>query len=140
LKLSLPILAHLHTYGSLAYVRNPKLAKGDKLESRSIKGYLIGYDTSKIFRIWIPTTPQISFGKVIRPCDVCFNKKLCYNPNDVQEPISLIKMMDILLANTPLGYIKYDIDAVHLTKQLHKNLLIEDISTEDILVSLMIPE
>jgi hypothetical protein len=48
--------------------------------------------------------------------------------------------MDIPLANTPLGYIEYDINAMHPTKQLHKDSLIEDINTEDALVSLMTPE
>jgi hypothetical protein len=49
----LPTLAYLSAYGSLAYVRNSKILKGDKLEDRSIKGYLIGYNSSNIYRVWV---------------------------------------------------------------------------------------
>jgi hypothetical protein len=50
---ALSTLAYLRAYGSLAYVRNPKISKGDKLEDRSIKGYLISYDSSNIYRVWV---------------------------------------------------------------------------------------
>jgi hypothetical protein len=50
---ALPTLAHLRAYGSLTYVRNPKISKGDKLKDRSIKGYLIGYDSSNIYHVWV---------------------------------------------------------------------------------------
>jgi hypothetical protein len=59
------------------------------------------------------TTSQISFGKVICSVIYDFDETIRYNPNNVQEIINITEVIDILLMNTPLSYIKYNIDAVY---------------------------
>ncbi len=43
-------------------------------------GYLVGYDSTNIYRIWVP-----SRGKVIRTRDVTFQKKLFYDPRELDS-------------------------------------------------------
>ena len=73
-----PNLAHLKAYGCKAYVRINQLPKKQKLSERAHIGHLIGYDSSNIFRIWIPST-----NKIICTRDVVFDETSFYNPNDV---------------------------------------------------------
>jgi hypothetical protein len=62
-----PSLAHLHEIGSRAYTLNRALKRADKLESRVLIGQLVGYDSTNIYRIWMPT-----LSRVIRTRDVVF--------------------------------------------------------------------
>jgi hypothetical protein len=52
-------------------VLNKHLPRGDKLEDRTFEGFLVGYDASNIYRVWIPTT-----NRVIRVRDVRFIDEL----------------------------------------------------------------
>ena len=70
-------LAYLKAYGCKAYVRINQLSKKQKLSERAHIGYLIGYDSSNIFRIWIP-----SINKIIRIRDVVFDEISFYNLNN----------------------------------------------------------
>jgi len=68
-----PSVAHLEVIGARAYVLNEKLPRGAKLESRALIGHLVGFDSTNIFRVWLPT-----IGRVIRTRDVVFLRdKLC---------------------------------------------------------------
>jgi hypothetical protein len=59
--------AHLNVVGARAYVLNNKLKRGEKLESRALIGQLVGYDSTNIYRVWMP-----SLGRVLRTRDVVF--------------------------------------------------------------------
>ena len=73
-----PSLAHLHVYGCRAYPLNKHIPRLQKLEPRAHIGYLVGYDSTNIFRIWIP-----SLEKVVRTRDVTFMEETYYDPADV---------------------------------------------------------
>ena len=62
-----PSLAHCFEIGSKAYALNVHVKRGDKLESRTLIGYLVGYDSSNIYRVWMPIKDQI-----LRTRDVVF--------------------------------------------------------------------
>ncbi|KAE8872194.1 hypothetical protein PTNB73_03653 [Pyrenophora teres f. teres] len=64
---SKPPLAHLNEIGARAYTLNHALKRGDKLESRALVGQLVGYDSTNIYRVWVPT-----LNRVIRTRDVVF--------------------------------------------------------------------
>ena len=66
-----PDLSRLHVIGSRGFVLNKHLPRGDKLEDRTFEGFLIGYDASNIFRVWLPNT-----NRVIRVRDVDFIDEL----------------------------------------------------------------
>ena len=59
--------------GCRAYVLNRSLKRADKHESRALIGHLVGYDSTNIFRIWLPTKDQ-----VIRTRDVIFEPTRFY--------------------------------------------------------------
>ncbi|HEV7737643.1 MAG TPA: hypothetical protein VGO47_09780, partial [Chlamydiales bacterium] len=73
-----PMLAHLETYGGKAYHLKNNLPRKAKLEPRAHIGYLVGYDSTNIFRIWVP-----SQNKVIRTRDVRIDGNSLYNPIDL---------------------------------------------------------
>lgn len=75
-----PYLFYLKIYGCKAYAFKHHIPRKQKLESCAHIGYLVGYDSTNIFRIWIP-----SRRKVIRPRDVLFNKKEFYSPADTPD-------------------------------------------------------
>jgi hypothetical protein len=60
---------HLRIIGSKSYVLIPNMPKLDKLKARARIGYLVGYEASNIWRIWLPAT-----GRVIPARDVTFNE------------------------------------------------------------------
>jgi hypothetical protein len=49
-----PSIAHLRVYGCRAYALRTKIPRGDKLSPRALIGYLVGYDSSNIYRVWLP--------------------------------------------------------------------------------------
>jgi hypothetical protein len=49
-----PSIAHQSRIGVQAYYLNNKLKCGDEMESRALIGHLVGYDSTNIFRIWLP--------------------------------------------------------------------------------------
>jgi hypothetical protein len=64
---SIPDLSHLKAFGYKVYVHIDKdqRQKGAKFAPRAREGILIGYDSDKIYRIWIPD-PEGGKGLVIR--------------------------------------------------------------------------
>jgi len=79
-----PSLSHLHIIGCKAFVLNYSIPKKMKLEPRALVGYLVGYDSTNIWRIWHPTGKTI-----IRSRDVTFDEGQIYDPNDDDNLISL---------------------------------------------------
>jgi hypothetical protein len=73
-----PRYAHMYVYGCRAYPLDHHIPKRRKLEPRAHIGYLVGYDSTNIYRIWIP-----SQRKVIRTRDVTMNNNLLYHPTDL---------------------------------------------------------
>ena len=72
----------MHVYGCRVYVLNYYIQKNKKLGSQTHIGYLVEYDSTNIYRIWIP-----SRGKMIRSRDVTLNDNLLYNPSDLDIDI-----------------------------------------------------
>jgi hypothetical protein len=70
-----PSIAHLRVYGCRAYPLNYNITKSEKLKPRAHIGYLVGYDSTNIFRIWVPSKQR-----VVRSRDVTFNETLFYDP------------------------------------------------------------
>ncbi|KID82365.1 polyprotein [Metarhizium guizhouense ARSEF 977] len=68
-----PEIRHLRAYGCKAYAMTAeaqlKLRRKQKLEPRAHIGYLVGYQSSNNFRIWVPHK-----NKVITTRDVIFNE------------------------------------------------------------------
>jgi hypothetical protein len=54
---------------------NKHLLKGDKLEKRTFKGFLIGYDASNIYRVWLPTTNRVIRVRDVRFIDELYKEK-----------------------------------------------------------------
>ena len=76
-----PQLAHLKAYGCRAYTMTANAQEKKnrlyKLQPRAYIGYLVGYDSSNIYRIWVP-----SRGKVYRTRDVTFDETRFYSPDE----------------------------------------------------------
>jgi hypothetical protein len=91
-----PDLSHLRIYGCRAYPLRKNVPHLDKLEPRAHIGYLVGYDSANIFRIWIP-----SKGKIIGTKDVTFDESQYYMPDELdlghylrenfEETVTLLK-------------------------------------------------
>jgi hypothetical protein len=77
---SRPYLGHLRVYGCRAYAHIPEANRlqKEKLQERALIGYLVGYDSTNIFRIWIP-----SKSRVISTRDVTFDESLFYDPKEL---------------------------------------------------------
>ena len=87
-----PLVAHLEVIGARAYVLNEKLPRGAKLESRALIGHLVGFDSTNIFRVWLPT-----IGRVIRTRDVVFARgKLCDGQGQYAEKSYIQEAAEVL--------------------------------------------
>lgn len=92
-----PSISHLRIYGCRAYPLIHKILKKEKLKPRAQIGYLVGYQSSNIFRIWIPQEHKITLTR-----DVTFDESRTYNPNEptqalserIQEPSQVIEFPD----------------------------------------------
>jgi hypothetical protein len=93
-----PSTAHLKAYGCRAYPLIQNIQKTQKLDPRAQIGYLLGYDSTNIFRIWVPEKHQ-----VIRTRDVTFDESRKYHPDDlraaladrIEDPIEFIEFLDV---------------------------------------------
>jgi hypothetical protein len=90
-----PVLSHLRAFGCKAYTLIK--SKGDpdypgrlqKLAPRAHIGYLIGYESTSIYRVWIPYKK-----KVISTRDVIFNEKEFFNRKPIQISQELASSLD----------------------------------------------
>ena len=84
-----PNLVYLRIPGCRSYIRIPNLPRLKKLEPRVCVGYLVGYSSTNIFKIWILQRKQI-----ISAQDVTFNKDAKFNLGENHE------QLDIRIMNT----------------------------------------
>lgn len=73
-----PSYTHLHVFGCRAYALNKHIPHSQKLNSRVHLGHLVGYASTNIFKVWIP-----SKNKVIRTRDATFEESKFYDPKDL---------------------------------------------------------
>jgi hypothetical protein len=87
-----PETAHLKAYGCLAYAATTTYKKGlsklRKLDPRADMGYLMGYNFTNIYRIWIPHQ-----GRVISTRNVIFDESKFFNGR--KEQITTLKMSEL---------------------------------------------
>jgi len=114
-----PKLAHLSAYGCRAYAMTEnaqeKKKRKWKLNPRAYIGYLVGYDSTNIFRIWIP-----SKGKVISTRDVLFDEQTFFEKPDHLTP-RMFDEMDSLIAKIQLPE----------TQAINEGILEDDDEIED---------
>ncbi|KAJ5143087.1 uncharacterized protein N7515_001874 [Penicillium bovifimosum] len=79
-----PDLSNLRVYGCKAFVRTHNIPRLAKLAPRAEIGYLVGYEASNIWRIWIPAKKRI-----IRARDVEFDETKFYKGEEEHSPIKL---------------------------------------------------
>jgi Reverse transcriptase (RNA-dependent DNA polymerase) len=88
-----PQLAHLKAYGCRAYAMtgDAQLKKNrlQRLNPRAHIGYLVGYDSTNIFRIWIPHK-----GEVISSRDVIFDEDKFFDGKKVDLDDGLAATLD----------------------------------------------
>ncbi len=103
-----PKIAHLRVYGCRAYALNPRIPRTQKLEPRAHIGYLVGYDSTNIFRIWIP-----SIQRIISTRDVTFDESLFYDPNvpDLakQLKVHIDQIIDLVEISHPSSLLDQDL-------------------------------
>ncbi|KAI1003263.1 hypothetical protein K3495_g4940 [Podosphaera aphanis] len=75
---SKPGYSHLRIFGCRAYALKKHILNSRKLDSRAHIGHLVGYESTNIFKIWIP-----SRNKVIKTRDVTFDEDTFYDPKDL---------------------------------------------------------
>ena len=82
----IPTLAHLYAYGSKAYWHNKEVSKQKlkRIEPVGGIGFLCGYQSSNVYRIWIPSEKTIRAYR-----DVDFDEDQFYSPDnpDILEQI-----------------------------------------------------
>lgn len=79
-----PKVAHMVPLGTKAYALQKDIPKLMKLLARALIGYLVGYDSTNIFLIWIA-----SLNKVIRTRDVTFQLGTRYDLQDLDVGVLL---------------------------------------------------
>lgn len=83
---------HLVVYSCQAYPLNHNIPKKRKLEPQAAIEYLVSYELTNIFRIWIPKKK-----KVIVTRDITFDETKTYNSSEVTQAIDLPESMKLLL-------------------------------------------
>ncbi|KAM4061459.1 reverse transcriptase (RNA-dependent DNA polymerase) [Hirsutella rhossiliensis] len=91
-----PDITFLKAYGCRAYPLTPQALqnrqkKDLKTDPHTEIGYLVGYDSTNIFRIWIPSTSEVR-----RVRDVTFNESIFYDGND-QPPEPIPQRVEVQL-------------------------------------------
>ena len=90
-----PSVAHFAPIGCRAYVHRKDLKKADRLRSRIRLGYLLGYDSTNIFRIWVP-----ELDRVVRTRDVVFDWAILYKDDrtgreEDQDLREVVRLLDV---------------------------------------------
>lgn len=80
--------AHLHKFGYKAYALNKNILKKNKFQKLGHLNFLLGYDSTNIFLIWVPSQK-----KVIRTRDVICDESSYYNSTE----LDLIKIFKELM-------------------------------------------
>ena len=106
-----PNLAHLKAYGCKAFAMTDDTHRGElrlqRLDPKAWIGYLVGYRSSNIYRVWIP-----SLAKVISTRDVVFDEQAVFNGKTED-------LMDNLMHNT-LEEIATHVRTIELPNPTHQ--------------------
>jgi hypothetical protein len=94
-----PNIAHLKIYGCRAYPLNPRIPRTKKLEPRAHIGYLVGYDSTNIFRIWIPSEER-----VVTTRDFTFQETVFYDSKESDLASQLRVLADQILDVIEVAY------------------------------------
>jgi hypothetical protein len=122
-----PSLAHLNEIGARAYTLNHSLKRGDKLESRALVGQLVGFDSTNIYRIWMPT-----LSRVIRTRDVVFMPLEQSVRKSYPDERTLRQLVTVLDIEDPPVFDEEVEQALHLPIQSNQNIEeAEDTETEE---------
>jgi hypothetical protein len=112
-----PAIFHLVVYGAKGFVLNKEIPKLQRLDPRAFIGYLVGYEGTNIYRVWIPSQK-----KVIRTRDVVFDEEdHIYNPTELDSLIIYPEAVENHLIVAPVPIMPEAED------------LIDDIDVSDIL-------
>lgn len=85
-------LGHLRKIGCKAYTLDKHILRKAKLQEQAHIGHLIGYDSTNIFQVWIP-----SQRKIIRTRDVIFDEKSFYDPHELDlAQLTKKPMVDVI--------------------------------------------
>ena len=76
-----PSVKHLHIVGCKCYMLKHNIPRKHKLEARANIGYLVGYDSRNIWRIWHPANGYT----IIRARDVHFDEGQKFDPDDTTD-------------------------------------------------------
>ena len=74
----LPYLGYLRVYSCKTYILNKYIIRLEKLRPRAYIGFLVGYNSTNVFNIWIP-----SQRKIIRVRNIIFDKEVFYEPREI---------------------------------------------------------
>ncbi|PYV90877.1 MAG: hypothetical protein DMG90_08600, partial [Acidobacteria bacterium] len=94
----------MRVYGCKAYVYIPEEVREreahHKLAPRARIGYLVGYESTNIYRIWFPQLRQVRPEK-----NVAFNELVFFDPKELEEPLEdiIIVMESPELPTIPPG-------------------------------------
>jgi hypothetical protein len=83
-------LGHIRIFGCRAYPVNYKIPRTQKTKLRAHIGYLVGYNSTNIFQIWIPTKRKIIFTR-----NVTFKEDLFYDPKEPTDYYSLREVEEV---------------------------------------------
>jgi hypothetical protein len=107
-----PDIGHLKVYGCRAYVYTPeevrKKERHYKLAPRARIGYLVGYQSTNIYRIWFLQLEEVRPEK-----NVAFNELVFFDSKELDKPAEdIIVTINIpILPTTPLGgFISEDLE------------------------------
>jgi hypothetical protein len=117
-----PSMAHLSNIGAKAYYLNNKLKRGDKMESRALIGHLVGYDSTNIFRIWLPESHT-----VIRTQDVVFRSNTRYDSSTVYADLRVARTVKIVL---DIADYEGEIEELEISELLELSALLSSHGTE----------
>jgi hypothetical protein len=79
-----PDLSRLHVIGSRGFLLNKHLPRGDQLEQRTLEGFLVGYDASNIYRVWLPHSNRVIRVRDVRFIDELYKEKPSTSPVESQ--------------------------------------------------------
>jgi hypothetical protein len=93
-----PLLSHIRAFGCRAYALILNKPKLQRTERNAQVGYLVGYNSTNIYRIWVPRLKR-----VIVTRDVTFDETKVYDPSyeasileiDLQKTVQVIELPDL---------------------------------------------
>jgi hypothetical protein len=120
-----PLVAHYLLIRCRAYVYRRDIKAADKTKLQAHIRYLVGYDSSNIYRVWIPTR-----GRVIRTRDVIFKWQFSYK-NDTLDKITAdsITEQEVETLDLKQPYFTATAEDLYTTEQLDRHLEEMEIST-----------